>query len=455
MVRHGIMLVGVTGTGKTTCGTILSRALGELAEAGSEDPWHKSVHLDTLNPKSVTMGELFGETNLLTNEWTEGLVSKLVKDAVQALEGDKPTQKRWINFDGPVDALWIENMNTVLDDNKTLCLANGQRIKMPETCTMMFEVQDLKVASPATVSRCGMVYLEPVHLGWIPLIESWRERMEAQGTPGESDRVEAEIPEPFLTQLVEDVKAICTELLPALRKQCKEMIPSVDANLVASLLKFLQTFLGSDGIDLNRNKDKLPNAKKAVLTYLAFSVVWSLGANLHDSARSTFAVIARPIIRKRCPDLPDGDPFEFGIDAELHKTQPWSEQIPGFNYNPEASFFEILVPTSDTVKYKFVLNTLVGAGHNVLITGETGVGKSVVTKDFLTTAPDNIVSACVNFSGKTTTKNLQDAFEGNLEAKRKTLLGPPGGKTMIFFIDDVNMPQLDRYFSQPPCELLR
>lgn len=91
MVRHGIMLVGVTGTGKTTCGTILSRALGELAEAGSEDPWHKSVHLDTLNPKSVTMGELFGETNLLTNEWTEGLVSKLVKDAVQALEGDKPT----------------------------------------------------------------------------------------------------------------------------------------------------------------------------------------------------------------------------------------------------------------------------------------------------------------------------------------------------------------------------
>lgn len=125
IVRHGIMLVGVTGTGKSTCGKILAKALGELAEAGSEDAMHKSVHLDTLNPKSVTMGELFGETNLLTNEWTEGLVSKLVKDAVLALEGDKPTYKRWINFDGPVDALWIENMNTVLDDNKTLCLANG------------------------------------------------------------------------------------------------------------------------------------------------------------------------------------------------------------------------------------------------------------------------------------------------------------------------------------------
>jgi dynein heavy chain len=161
------------------------------------------------------------------------------------------------------------------------------------------------------------------------------------------------------------------------------------------------------------------------------------------------------VLKPRFPELPDGDLYEFGIDRELHKLEPWGEQIPPFAYDPTVSFFEILVPTSDTVKYKFLLDTLVGAGHNVLITGETGVGKSVVTKDFLATAPDHIVSACVNFSGKTTTKNLQDAFEGNLEAKRKTLLGPPGGKKMIFFIDDVNMPQLDRYGSQPPCELLR
>lgn len=72
------------------------------------------------------MGELYGEVNDFTKEWQDGLASMIMRD----LAAKTTDENNWVVFDGPVDALWIENMNTVLDDNCMLCLANGQRIKL-------------------------------------------------------------------------------------------------------------------------------------------------------------------------------------------------------------------------------------------------------------------------------------------------------------------------------------
>jgi dynein heavy chain, axonemal len=83
---------------------------------------------------------------------------------------------RWILFDGDVDAVWVENMNSVMDDSKLLTLNNGERVRLEKYTKLLFEVWDLFWASPATISRCGMVYVDPKNLGYEPYFNRWKRR---------------------------------------------------------------------------------------------------------------------------------------------------------------------------------------------------------------------------------------------------------------------------------------
>jgi dynein heavy chain len=246
LVRHGIMLVGPTGAGKSTIMDILSGALTEL---GTKHAIWK------MNPKAITAPQMFGRMDTSTGDWTDGVFAVLWRRAAK-----NKNQFTWIVLDGPVDAIWIENLNTVLDDNKVLTLANGDRISMSGMMKAMFEPENLNNASPATVSRAGIIYVSDAELGWVPLARSWlATRREA----------EAAVLQPLFEKYID-------KALRAVRVECKPVMQGIpwdhvtrDFCSVTTLLTLLNSFL-KDSVASNEVRNiRQPNPEWGRVTSCA------------------------------------------------------------------------------------------------------------------------------------------------------------------------------------------
>ncbi|CBZ56170.1 Dynein heavy chain 1, axonemal, related [Neospora caninum Liverpool] len=436
-VRHGLMLVGPTGGGKTTTYRLLARAMTALR--GTED--FQNVHIHALNPKALTLGQLYGQFNASTHEWNDGVAAVLLRQAVR----DTSLDKHWIMFDGPVDAIWIESMNSVLDDNKKLCLNSGEIIAVTNRVTMMFEVEDLASASPATVSRCGMVYMEPAALGLRPLMVSWVDSLPSTFSPRDRQ---------LLWQLFE---SFMEPAIAFVRKHCKEPIRTVDNNLCASCMRLLDCLLAP----FRPTEDRMPSKETLQTLYpkltsiFFFALTWSVGSTTDTSGRQHFSawLLSRVVETQfERPLLPDNASlYDACFHVEAGKWMLWEETRGAFAVPRDASYEQVVVPTPDSIRMTFVFQTLLQNQKHVLCAGPTGTGKTVNLTEYLyTAAPDNFETIAITFSAQT-----HDMIDGRMEKRRRGVFGPPAGKVAVVFVDDLNMPRKEEFGAQPPLELLR
>ncbi len=120
--------------------------------------------------------------NPKTKEWKDGVLSTIMRDMNKNNGYFKATQfYKWIILDGDVDPEWIESLNTVMDDNKVLTLVSQERIPLTPEMRLILEVSNLKNATPATVSRGGVLFINDTDVGWKPYFESWMSKFKKKG----------------------------------------------------------------------------------------------------------------------------------------------------------------------------------------------------------------------------------------------------------------------------------
>lgn len=304
------------------------------------------------------MIELYGYLDLETRDWIDGLFSKIFRE-INKDTNSAQNARRYICFDGDVDALWIENMNSVMDDNKLLTLANGERIRLGSHCALLFEVGDLAYASPATVSRTGMVFVDPKNLGYEPYWQRW--------ISSRSDQ-EREILDELYERLIPETSAFVHEGIDGSTQNepLKTIVPQTELNMIIQMCIMLDATLPS-----TTGKSKATIDKEVIECVFLQCLYLSFGASLIDDSRHKFDEFIKrlnPLMSiQDSPDKPANTSqwpsakstlYEYFFDIEKKEWIAWEWTLSEYVHEPKTKFSDILVPTVDTTRTDWLLQLM-------------------------------------------------------------------------------------------------
>ncbi|KAJ3342801.1 Dynein heavy chain 5, axonemal [Gonapodya sp. JEL0774] len=425
-VRHGIMVLGPPGVGKTRCIHTLLKALTACGDG------HKEIRM---NPKAITDYQMFGRLDVATNDWTDGIFSAIWRKTLK-----KKGEFIWMTLDGPVDTVWIESLNSVLDDNKCLTLANGDRISMSPTCKLMFEVHSLRNASPATVSRCGMIYVGVTALPWEVILQGWFKTRPP---------TEVAILEPLFTSIFGPASQFVNIELHA-----KMDVP--ESTYVQTATMFLAGLIPKSDAPA-----KSSIASEHLERLFVFAVFWTLGSLLElDERKKLQSFLMEKAPQLKFPPIDSNSPdtiFEYFVDDGGNWTH-WRDRVPRWEYpnDRDPEFSSIIIPMVDNVRMEFLMDLVAKQGKAVLLIGEPGTAKTVTALKFLSKLnPESQLFKKLNFSSATTPMIFQRTVESYLDKRMGSTYGPPAGKKMTLFVDDINMPEINDWGDQVTAELTR
>lgn len=463
LVRHGNVVMGPVGAGKST---ILSTLAGALEEATNS-----RYKITRLNPKSFTAQEFIGVKNI-SGEWTKGIFPEIFREAnFKSNKRDNKPTINWVVCDGPVDSLWIENLNTVLDDNKVLTLPNGDRIFMRDNCKLWFEVEDLNNASPATVSRCGQIYISPNDLGYAPIISGWVKQRTKDDKDGFKDDIGLTSLKATADKLFSKNSSI--EILEVLNKYFLKLriidevklktrehtvMPLQDCLMVTMCLNLLNGILHPVLTKKNSGL-KMEDFEVIVL----YAVMWAVGGTFENEGR----MLVQDFLKDNGAPLPkireSENIFEYEIERTREGKFQWAKiEQPNWTPPKDINFSRILMPTIDSYRADSLISYISYQPYSsisrksCLLLGGPGTAKTSSVLMYASKFDSNkMLFHRINFSSATQPIHFQTSIDSVCDYKIQKGYGPKDGKQMTCFVDDFSMPEVNEWGDQITLEIVR